>query len=159
MVPDYQLSAMAGAIGWPIQPDVAAPLLFVCQGRHPAVVIAVIDCPALLVQCVLPLAGGPHVLIGLLRCQPVNGYEMPQQFCPSRVVAGKKDMLDVMAVLAQGLEAAEPLAAGLFVVLPDLVAVQPAFAAANPAAVSGSLVNGPANVVPVWSRQEVSQTG
>ena len=102
---------------------VVAPLLFACQDRHTAVVIAVIDCPTLLVQCVLPLAGGPHVLIGLLRCQPVDGDEMPHQFFVPRNVAVKQDMLDVVAVPAQCRKAAQPLAGCLFVILPDFVAV------------------------------------
>ncbi len=99
------------------------------------------------------------MLISLLRRQPVDGYEMPQQLCPPRVAAGKKDVLDVMAVLAQGLEAAQPLAACLLVVPPALVAVQPALPAAGLAAVSGPLIDGPAYAVPLRRRQEIGQAG
>jgi hypothetical protein len=56
-VPDYQLSVIAMAIGWPVQLDVAAPLLLARQGRHTVVVIAVVDCPSLLVKLQLLLIG------------------------------------------------------------------------------------------------------
>lgn len=120
---------------------VASPLLPVCQSRHPAVVIAVVDSPVLLVKPLLPLAGGPQILISLLQTDVVDGDEMIYQLCMPRIVADKQDMFDVVAVLAQGLETSKPLASGFFVVLPDFVAVQDAFSAAYLAAVSGTLVN------------------
>jgi hypothetical protein len=46
-----------------------------------------------------------------------------------------------VAVPAQCRKAAQPLDAGFFIVLPDLVAVQHAFSAAYLATVSGTLVN------------------
>jgi len=138
---------------------VVAPLLFACQDRHPAVVIAVVDSPVLLVKLLLLLISFQQTGFGLLGIDAVNGNEVPHQFFVPRSVAAKQDMLDVVAVLAQGLETSKPLDAGFFLVPPDLVAVQAALPAANLAAVSNSLVNGPANTVPLPRWQQVSQAG
>jgi len=62
-------------------------------------------------------------------------------------------VLDVVAVTAQGLETAKPLIAGLLVILPDLMAVQPTLFAAYTAAVPGPAVDAPADAVPPGTGQ------
>jgi hypothetical protein len=57
-------------------------------------------------------------------------------------------MLDVVAISTQGLETTKPLIAGLLVILPDLVAVQASLPTAYTAAISGSVIDGPADPVP-----------
>ena len=68
-------------------------------------------------------------------------------------------MLNVVAISAQGLETAKPLVTGLLIILPDLVAVQPALFAAYLAAVPSPVVGGSADTVPPRTGQQFSQTG
>ena len=122
--------AVAGLGMRPQEASMPLPLLLACQGGHPAVVITVIDFPVLPVESLLPLAGLLQILLSLFLADAVNGNEMPHQLFVPLNVAAKQDVLDVVAVPAQCREAAQPLDAGFFVVLPDFVAVQHAFAAA-----------------------------
>lgn len=100
--------------------------------------------------------GGLQILIGLLTGQSVNGDEVLEQLRPLPAVAGKQNVLDVVAISAQGLETAKPLIAGLLVILPDLVAVQPALFAAYSAPIPGPVVDGLADAVPTGTGQQFS---
>ena len=62
-------------------------------------------------------------------------------------------MLDVVAISTQGLETTKPLIAGLLVILPDLVAVQASLPTAYTAAISGPVIDGPADTVPPGTGQ------
>lgn len=135
------LRTQAVAIGWPVQPDVAFPLLLACQSRHIAVVIAIIDSPVPLVQPLLLLPDGLQILLGLFLADAVDGNEMTHQLLMPRSVVAKQDMFGIVAVFAQCRKALQPLAGCLFIVLPDFVTVQHAFPAAYLATVSGTLVN------------------
>jgi hypothetical protein len=101
----------------------------------------------------------PHVLYGLFPAQAVDTGVVLQQPLPLVGIMGEQDVRGAVAVLAQGPDAPQPLAAGRVVVAPDLVAMQLARPAAGPAAVPGPAVGRSAQTVPQRARQELGEAG
>ena len=129
-------------------PEVLLPLADALERRHAPVVISEIDNPLPLVEHLLQPLGSLQITLSLLNAQSVNSGKMLQQLRPLPTVTGKQDMLDVVAISTQGLETTKPLIAGLLVILPDLVAVQAFLPTAYTAAISGPVIDGPADTVP-----------
>jgi len=100
-----------------------------------------------------------YVPLGLLPRDPVHRHEVPEKLVASLSITIEKDVLDAVTVFAEGLETPQQLVARAFVELPDLVAMQPAFAAANLAAVSCPAVHRSAKAVPFATRHELGQAG
>ena len=139
--------------------DVSASLLHAGQCWHTQVELAEADDPVLLVELALEPKGLPQVAIGLVPCQPVHDRKVPEEFFAAVRLSDEGNVLDGVAPGAEGLEAAEPLIAGPGVELPDLVAVQPVLTAAGAASISGPLVGGSSEPVPLGRRQKLGQTG
>ena len=68
-------------------------------------------------------------------------------------------MFGVVTIFAQSLETTQPLVASLFVVLPDLVAVETSLPAAYLATVDSPSINGPADAIPLDRGEQFGQTG
>lgn len=161
MLRDVSRSALGkGAFGFSgAVCEIRSPLLNRLEGRHLPIVMTEVDNPGPLVEPLLAVPGRPQILFGLLLAQPVHGHEMLEQLGPLAPVVDKQDMLGVVAVLAQAQEAAEKLIAGLFVVLPDLVAVETSLPAAYLAAVASPPIDGSADTVPPRWRKQSGQAG
>jgi len=137
--------------------EVLAPLFNRLQRRHPPVVITIDYNPFPAIQHELTLPGHAQVFFYLFARDAVDGLKVVQQFFLFPAVADEKQMLDTMASAAQGLESSQPLVAGAFVELPDLVAVQSGPAAAYLAPVAGPAVGSPANTFPSASGHKPCQ--
>jgi hypothetical protein len=123
------------------------------------VVVTEVDDPGPLVQPLLPALGSSKVVLGLLAADSVDGHEVLEQPGSLGFVMDKQDMLGVVAVLAQAEEAAQPLVADLFVVLPDLVTAETSLPATYLAAVASRSIGGPADTVPLRRWQQFCQAG
>ena len=126
-------------------------------GAH--VEVSEVDNPRSLVKNALATTGLLEKGLGLIAGQSVNGHEVLEEIGARTGIMDEGDVLDGMAPVAQGLEGAEPLVAGLGIELPDLVTVQPRLSAAGLASVSSAAVHGSPERVPVVARQELCQSG
>lgn len=146
-------------VAWSAESGEVSPLLYFLEGWHSKVIVAKADNPLLLVEFLLALMCSPKVVFSLLAAHSVNSSEVLEQFCSLLAVADKEYVLYVVAVEAQGLEAAKPLVTSAFVVLPDLVAVQAALTAAYLTAVTRTAVDSSPKLVPLALGHELGKGG
>lgn len=79
-------------------------MLHIRNRRHREIILAVVHNPFPLVELLLLAIGIGKVLHTLFLGQAINGPEVPEQPCPMLAVPDKKQMPDVVTVLAQGLK-------------------------------------------------------
>jgi len=99
------------------------------------------------------------VALKLLVTDSVDFHEMPGEFVKHAAIPDRENVFDPMAVVTQRLESHQPLVSGALVVVPDLVAVEPCILSADLTSVPGASVHAPADTVPLWSWQELGETG
>lgn len=112
-----------------------------------------------LVEGSLASSCGDKLQLGLHRRQLIDNGEMSHQAGPSPRVADEEDVLDLVAILAQGLESSQVLIACSLVVLPDLMAMQMTSLAACLTAIVSLIVNGMSNAVPLAAGQQLGEGG
>lgn len=89
----------------------------------------------------------------------IHFHEMISESVKYAAVSHREDVLDPVAIIAEGLESHQPLVSSALVVVPDLVAVEPRIPSADLASIPGALVYTPPDSVPLGPGQELSQTG
>jgi hypothetical protein len=112
-----------------------------------------------LVQEALALYRGTKVWSAILRREPIHGQEMLDEPGPVGSIVDRGDVLDLVAIGAEGQETCQPLAASSCVVLPDLVAMQAPLGAADLATVVGLAVDGSSQVIPLGWGKKIGQAG
>jgi len=112
-----------------------------------------------LVEGSLASSCGDKLQLGLHRRQLIDNGEMSHQAGPSPRVVDKEDVFDLVTILAQGLESSQVLIACPLVVLPDLMAMQTASAAACLTAIVSLAVDRMSNAVPLAGGQQLGEGG
>ncbi len=150
---------LSSVVLWPLTLNVFLALLKIPEGGNPKGVVAESYTPLALVPVDLSMPRGSEVGLEFIRADFVHSHEMLGEFDEGMAVPDAEYVLDAVAVVAEGFESHQPLVAGSFIEMPDLVAVEPRVPSTDLTAIPSALVGRASDLIPLLFWEEFCQRG